>query len=93
MVLNICYKALYNTIERSNFEKSEHKRLIEKSQKLDSIVATMKERGESAEYIDEVRTHIKVPYLVNNFQNTYVCFSYIDIGNFDATGKRNSGKS
>lgn len=56
MVLNMCYKALYNTIERSNFEKSEHKRLIEKSQKLDSIVATMKERGESAEYIDEVCT-------------------------------------
>ncbi|XP_014089846.3 DNA-directed RNA polymerase III subunit RPC3 [Bactrocera oleae] len=61
MVLNMCYKALYNTIERSNFEKSEHKRLIEKSQKLDSIVATMKERGESAEYIDEILETLTPP--------------------------------
>ncbi|CAD6994354.1 unnamed protein product [Ceratitis capitata] len=61
MILNICYKALYNTIERSNFEKSEHKRLIEKSQKLDSIVATMKERGESAEYIEEILETLTPP--------------------------------
>ncbi|XP_053947010.1 DNA-directed RNA polymerase III subunit RPC3 [Anastrepha ludens] len=61
MILNICYKALYNTIERSNFEKSEHKRLIDKSQKLDSIVATMKERGESAEYIDEILETLTPP--------------------------------
>lgn len=54
MLLDVCYKALYNTITRSNYEKQEHKRLIEKSQKLDGIVATMKERGESAEYIAEV---------------------------------------
>lgn len=56
MLLDICYKALYNDITRSNYEKNENKRLIEKSQKLDSIVATMKERGESAEYIAEVST-------------------------------------
>ncbi|XP_036324357.1 DNA-directed RNA polymerase III subunit RPC3 [Rhagoletis pomonella] len=61
MILNVCYKALYNTIERSNFEKSEHKRLIEKSQKLDSIVATMKERGESAEYIEEILETLTPP--------------------------------
>ncbi|XP_067618122.1 DNA-directed RNA polymerase III subunit RPC3 [Eurosta solidaginis] len=61
MILNMCYKALYNTIERSNFEKSEHKRLIDKSQKLDTIVATMKERGESAEYIDEILETLTPP--------------------------------
>ncbi|XP_034663030.1 DNA-directed RNA polymerase III subunit RPC3 [Drosophila subobscura] len=54
MLLDICYKSLYNTIERSNFEKNEHKGLIEKSQRLDSIVETMKERGESDEYIAEI---------------------------------------
>lgn len=59
MLLDICYKALYNDITRSNYEKNEHKRLIEKSQKLDSIVATMKERGESEEYIAEVRHFFK----------------------------------
>lgn len=54
MLLDICYKALYNNITRSDYEKNENKRLIEKSQKLESIVATMKERGESEEYIAEV---------------------------------------
>lgn len=58
MLLDICYKALYNDITRSNYEKNENKRLIEKSQKLDSIVATMKERGESAEYIAEVSKNV-----------------------------------
>lgn len=54
MLLDICFKALYNTIRRSNFEKNEHKGLIEKSQRLDSIVEAMKERGESDDYIAEV---------------------------------------
>ncbi|XP_060648066.1 DNA-directed RNA polymerase III subunit RPC3 [Drosophila nasuta] len=54
MLLDVCYKALYNIIRRSNFEKSEHKGLIEKSQRLDSIVETMKERGESEDYIAEI---------------------------------------
>ncbi|XP_030370669.1 DNA-directed RNA polymerase III subunit RPC3 [Scaptodrosophila lebanonensis] len=54
MLLDTCFKALYNTIERSNFEKSEHKGLIEKSQRLDSIVEAMKERGESEDYIAEI---------------------------------------
>ncbi|ALC45251.1 CG12267, partial [Drosophila busckii] len=54
MLLDVCYKALYNTIRRSNFEKQEHKGLIEKSQRLDSIVEAMKERGESDDYIAEV---------------------------------------
>ncbi|EDW59179.1 DNA-directed RNA polymerase III subunit RPC3 [Drosophila virilis] len=54
MLLDNCFKSLYNTIRRSNYEKSEHKGLIEKSQRLDSIVETMKERGESDEYIAEI---------------------------------------
>ncbi|KAH8417685.1 hypothetical protein KR222_004422 [Zaprionus bogoriensis] len=54
MLLDVCFKALYNTIRRSNFEKNEHKGLIEKSQRLDSIVEAMKERGESDDYIAEI---------------------------------------
>ncbi|XP_005175452.2 DNA-directed RNA polymerase III subunit RPC3 [Musca domestica] len=61
MLLDICFKALYNDITRSNYEKNEHKRLIEKSQKLDSIVATMKERGESLEYIAEILETLTPP--------------------------------
>lgn len=61
MLLDICFKALFNAITRSSFEKSEHKRLIEKSQKLDSIVDTMKERGESEEYIAEILETLTPP--------------------------------
>uniref|UniRef100_A0A1B0BG50 DNA-directed RNA polymerase III subunit RPC3 n=1 Tax=Glossina palpalis gambiensis TaxID=67801 RepID=A0A1B0BG50_9MUSC len=61
MLLDICYKALYNDITRSNYEKVEHKRLIDKSQKLDSIVATMEERGESEDYIAEILETLTPP--------------------------------
>lgn len=39
---------------RSAYNKSENRRLIEKSLRLDGVVEAMKERGESAEYIAEV---------------------------------------
>ncbi|XP_055923215.1 DNA-directed RNA polymerase III subunit RPC3 [Eupeodes corollae] len=61
MLLDICFKALFNAITRSNYEKTENKRLIEKSQKLDSIVETMKERGESEEYIAEILETLTPP--------------------------------
>ncbi|XP_055382577.1 DNA-directed RNA polymerase III subunit RPC3 [Condylostylus longicornis] len=54
MLLDHCHKSLCNIITRSVYEKSENKRLIDKSQKLDSIVETIKERGESEEYIAEI---------------------------------------
>uniref|UniRef100_A0A1A9X417 DNA-directed RNA polymerase III subunit RPC3 n=1 Tax=Glossina brevipalpis TaxID=37001 RepID=A0A1A9X417_9MUSC len=61
MLLDICYKALYNAITRSNYEKVEHRRLIDKSQKLDSIVSAMKERGESEDYIAEILETLTPP--------------------------------
>lgn len=54
MLLEICYKSLFNSMTRSAYNKSENRRLIEKSQRLDGIVEAMKERGESEEYIAEV---------------------------------------
>ncbi|XP_068155292.1 LOW QUALITY PROTEIN: DNA-directed RNA polymerase III subunit RPC3 [Drosophila tropicalis] len=54
MLLDISFKALYNAIERSSYEKFEHKGLIDKSQRLDAIVDTMRERGESDEFIAEI---------------------------------------
>lgn len=54
MMLEICYKALFNSMTRSSYNKSENRRLIEKSQRLDGIVEAMKDRGESEEYIAEV---------------------------------------
>lgn len=63
MLLDMSYKALFNAISRSTYEKRDNKRLIDKSQKLDSIVEAMKERGESEEYIAEVR--ISYPHQSN----------------------------
>lgn len=45
---------------RSAYNKSENRRLIEKSQRLDGIVEAMKDRGESEEYIAEVGALISV---------------------------------
>lgn len=54
MLLEICYKALFNSMTRAAFNKSENRRLIEKSQRIESIVEAMKERGETEEYIAEI---------------------------------------
>lgn len=86
---DICYKALYNAITRSNYEKSENKRLIDKSQKLDSIVETMKDRGESEEYIAEVNF-----YIYNILECVLIASNiFIDFRNVNSTRKRNFGKS
>ncbi|XP_058128775.1 DNA-directed RNA polymerase III subunit RPC3 [Anopheles ziemanni] len=61
MLLEICYKALYNSMTRSTHDKTVNKRLIEKSQRLDSIVETMKERGESEAYINEILETLTPP--------------------------------
>lgn len=61
MLLETCYKALFNSTIRSAFDKSEHRRLIEKSQRLESIVEAMKERGETDEYIAEIYETLTPP--------------------------------
>lgn len=47
---------------RSAFNKSENKRLIDKSQRLEGIVEAMKDRGESEEYIAEVIVYCYLNY-------------------------------
>ncbi|XP_053679991.1 DNA-directed RNA polymerase III subunit RPC3 [Anopheles nili] len=61
MLLELSYKALYNSITRLTHDKTVNKRLIEKSQRLDSIVETMKERGESEAYISEILETLTPP--------------------------------
>ncbi|XP_055587362.1 DNA-directed RNA polymerase III subunit RPC3 [Uranotaenia lowii] len=61
MLLETCYKALYNSITRSTHDKTVNRRLIEKSQRLDSIVEAMKDRGESEEYIAEILETLTPP--------------------------------
>lgn len=54
MTLETCYKALFNSITRAQFDSQMNKRLIDKAQRLEGIAEAMKERGESEEYITEV---------------------------------------
>lgn len=54
MLLDICYKATYNSITRILDDKDTHKRLIDKSQKLETTVDMMRERGDPEEIIQEV---------------------------------------
>lgn len=61
MLLETCYKALFNAITRSIHDKEMNKRLIEKSQRLESIVEAMKDRGESEEYISEILETLTPP--------------------------------
>lgn len=61
MLLETCYQALFNSTIRTAHDKSEHRRLIEKSQRLESIVEAMKERGETEEYIAEIYETLTPP--------------------------------
>lgn len=54
MLIETCYKALYNAMTRSIQDKESNKRLMEKSMRLQFIIDGMKERGEAEEAINEV---------------------------------------
>lgn len=54
MTLETCYKALFNAITRAKFDCQMNARLIDKAQRLENLAESMKERGESEEYINEV---------------------------------------
>lgn len=61
MLLEQCYKSMFNCITRANLIKTENGQIIEKSQQLDVIVQTMKERGQPEEYINEIYETITPP--------------------------------
>jgi hypothetical protein len=54
MVLEMCYKALYNALTRREHERSENRRMIEKQQRIESITLNMREQGATAEQLAEV---------------------------------------
>lgn len=54
MLIETCYKALYNAMTRAIQDKETNKRLMEKSMRLQFVVDAMKDRGESEDAIHEV---------------------------------------
>ena len=54
VVLEICYKAVQNTLTRAEHERTENIRLIEKHEKLSSIAQCMREQGTDEAQIKEL---------------------------------------
>lgn len=69
MVSNICYKSVLNALTRRRSERNEHKRLIEKYERIDALVKSMREQGETTEeqlteYVSIVFFNIYLTYFV-----------------------------
>ncbi|XP_077576534.1 DNA-directed RNA polymerase III subunit RPC3 [Stigmatopora nigra] len=61
MLLQICYKAMANLIHRRLFETSNSKRLLEKSQRIEAILASLQAGGAEPEQLTEVEEMITAP--------------------------------
>uniref|UniRef100_A0A3Q3VRL1 DNA-directed RNA polymerase III subunit RPC3 n=1 Tax=Mola mola TaxID=94237 RepID=A0A3Q3VRL1_MOLML len=61
MLLQSCYKTVANLIERRLFETKESKRLLEKSQRIEAILASLQASGAEPEQLTEVEEMITAP--------------------------------
>ncbi|KAI4895446.1 hypothetical protein NFI96_018732 [Prochilodus magdalenae] len=61
MLLQNCYKAVGNLIERRLFETRENKRHLEKSQRIEAILASLQASGADAAQLTEVEEMITAP--------------------------------
>ncbi|KAM4736483.1 DNA-directed RNA polymerase III subunit RPC3 [Anableps anableps] len=61
MLLQNCYKTVANLIERRLFETKENKRLLEKSQRIEAILASLQASGAEPEQLSEVEEMISAP--------------------------------
>ncbi|MBN3292953.1 RPC3 polymerase, partial [Polypterus senegalus] len=61
MLLHRCYKTVANLIERRLFETKENKRLLEKSQRIEAIIASMQVTGAEETQLQEVEEMITAP--------------------------------
>ncbi|NWV42184.1 RPC3 polymerase, partial [Grantiella picta] len=61
MLLHRCYKSVANLMERRQHEMRENKRLLEKSQRVEAILASMQATGAEAAQLHEVEEMISGP--------------------------------
>ncbi|XP_075700200.1 DNA-directed RNA polymerase III subunit RPC3 [Rhinoderma darwinii] len=61
MLLQRCYKTVANLIERRQFETKENKRLLEKSQRIEAIIASMQATGAEESQLQEIEEMITAP--------------------------------
>ncbi|KAM5129681.1 DNA-directed RNA polymerase III subunit RPC3 isoform 1-T2 [Mantella aurantiaca] len=61
MLLQRCYKTVANLIERRQYETKENKRLLEKSQRIEAIIASMQATGAEETQLQEIEEMITAP--------------------------------
>ncbi|NWI62767.1 RPC3 polymerase, partial [Todus mexicanus] len=61
MLLHRCYKSVANLMERRQHETKENKRLLEKSQRVEAILASMQATGAEAAQLQEIEEMITAP--------------------------------
>ncbi|KAM6395204.1 DNA-directed RNA polymerase III subunit RPC3 [Rhynochetos jubatus] len=61
MLLHRCYKSAANLMERRHYETKENKRLLEKSQRVEAILASMQATGAEAAQLREIEEMITGP--------------------------------
>ncbi|XP_018336281.2 DNA-directed RNA polymerase III subunit RPC3 isoform X2 [Agrilus planipennis] len=61
MVLELCYKSLYNVMTRRLSEKNVNKRIIDKKQRVDTIMLGMKVQGATEEQLADIEEMITPP--------------------------------
>ncbi|TFK06612.1 actin, cytoplasmic 2 [Platysternon megacephalum] len=61
MLLHRCYKSVANLIERRQYETKENKRLLEKSQRVEAILASMQATGAEEVQLQEIEEMITAP--------------------------------
>ncbi|XP_035664113.1 DNA-directed RNA polymerase III subunit RPC3-like isoform X1 [Branchiostoma floridae] len=61
MLLDRCYKAMGNLISRREHENTENRRLVEKSQRVDAIAASLQSSGADTTQMSEVEEMITPP--------------------------------
>ncbi|XP_059423533.1 DNA-directed RNA polymerase III subunit RPC3 [Carassius carassius] len=61
LLLQRCYKTIGNLIERRLYETKENKRLLEKSQRIEAILASLQATGAEADQLTEVEEMITAP--------------------------------
>ncbi|NXW47963.1 RPC3 polymerase, partial [Nyctiprogne leucopyga] len=61
MLLHKCYKSVANLMERRQYETKENKRLLEKSQRVEAILASMQATGAEEAQLQEIEEMITAP--------------------------------
>ncbi|KAJ8969387.1 hypothetical protein NQ314_001786 [Rhamnusium bicolor] len=61
MILELCYKALFNVMSRRNHEKIANKRIIDKKQRVDTIAMGMRAQGASEDQLADIEEMITPP--------------------------------